>query len=163
MKKLLSLLALSFAVSAPAHAGFGVTAYMGGTNDAAALGVWAPSLDYRANGWLVQLHALDLIGELPNENLDFGFDVSAIVAKRKVGADIEGVVMPGVTFNLHSDFGFDSPGWQASVMTRMGAEIKQGMGFGIYVVPQIGASNLITGDVGLSYGGSVQISTWFKK
>jgi hypothetical protein len=31
------------------------------------------------------------------------------------------------------------------------------------VVPQIGASNLLTGDVGLSYGGSVQISTWFKK
>jgi hypothetical protein len=37
--------------------------------------------------------------------------------------------------------------------------MKQGMGFGIYVVPQIGVSNF-TGDVGLSYGGTLQFSTW---
>jgi len=163
MKKLFVLLGLALAASAPAHAGFGMTAAMGSTNDGAALGILAPTLDYRAGGVLVQAHLLDLIGELPNKNLDIGFDVSGIALKRKVGADIEGVFMPGGSVTIHSDTGFSSVGWQVLAQTRMGAEIKQGMGFGVYVVPVIGASNLLTGDVGLAYGGTLQVSAWFKK
>jgi hypothetical protein len=163
MKKLVVLLGLALAASAPAHAGFGMTAAMGSTNDGAALGILAPTLDYRASGILVQVHLLDLIGELPNKNLDIGLDVSGIALKRKIGPDVEGVFMPGGSVTIHSDTGFDSVGWQVLAQTRMGAEIKQGMGFGVYVVPVIGASNLLTGDVGLAYGGTLQVSAWFKK
>ncbi|MDP2315993.1 MAG: hypothetical protein Q8P41_24060 [Pseudomonadota bacterium] len=163
MKKFLALLGLALASATPAHAGFGMTAYMGGTNDGAALGIQAPTLDYRASGVLVQVHLLDLIGELPNKYLDLGVDVSGIAMKRKVAADVEGVLMPGGSVTLHADTGFDSVGWQALAQLRMGAEMKQGMGFGMYIVPVIGASNLLTGKVGLAYGGTLQVSAWFKK
>ncbi|MES2639677.1 MAG: hypothetical protein V4850_09345 [Myxococcota bacterium] len=163
MKKLIALLALALAASAPAHAGFGMTAAMGATNDGAALGVMAPSLDYRAKGVLVQVHLLDLIGELPNGMLDVGIDVSGIAMKRKVAPEVEGVLMPGGSVTIHSDTGFSSVGWQALAQMRMGAEMKQGMGFGMYIVPVIGASNLLTGKVGLAYGGTLQVSAWFKK
>lgn len=164
MKKLIVLLALALATTAPAHAGFGMTAAMGATNDGASLGVMAPSLDYREKGILVQVHLLDLIGELPNKTLDIGIDVSGIAMKRKVAAEVEGVLMPGGSVTIHSDTGFSSAvGWQALAQLRMGAEMKQGMGFGMYIVPVIGASNLLTGKVGLAYGGTLQVSAWFKK
>lgn len=163
MKKFMLLLGLALTAAAPAHAGFGMTAAMGATNDGAALGIMAPSLDYRASGILVQVHLLDLIGELPNGFLDIGVDVSGVAMKRKVGPEVEGVLMPGGSVTIHADTGFNSVGWQALAQLRMGAEMKQGMGFGVYVVPVIGASNLATGNVGLAYGGTLQVSTWFKK
>ena len=159
MHKLLATLALSLAVATPAYAGIGASAYVGGTNDGGTMGILAPTLDYRGGGILGQLHILDLIGELPNERLEFGLDVSGVVVRRKIGTDIEGVIMPGGTLNLNSPTSFKDPSWQILAQTRFGAEMKQGMGFGIYVVPQIGVSNF-TGDVGLSYGGTLQFSTW---
>lgn len=163
MNKLLMLLGLSLAAASPAYAGFGMTAHMGATNDGAALGLMAPSLDYRAAGVLVQVHLIDFVGELPNGLVDAGVDVSAIALKRKVGTDVEGVFMPGATVQIHADTRNDTLGWQVMAQTRMGAEMKQGMGFGVYVVPVVGVSNLLTGKVGLAYGGTLQVSTWFKK
>ncbi len=158
MKKLL-LLALGLVAAAPAYAGVGATAYVGGTNDGAAMGLLAPSLDYRGGGILAQVHLLDLIGELPNERLELGVGVSGVVVKRKVGQDVEGVIMPGGHVNFGVPTTFKNPSWQILAETRFGAEMKQGMGFGVYVVPQIGVSNF-TGNVGLSYGGTLQVSAW---
>jgi hypothetical protein len=159
MKKLLGLFGLAALFASPAYAGFGATAHLGGTSDGT---TWAPSLDYRGGGWLVQIHAIDLIGQLPNKYVDLGVDVSGVAMKRKVAEDIEGVLMPGVSLQLYSPTSFSSPGFHAVAETRLGAEIKQKMGFGMYVVPQLGVSNL-TGKMGVTYGGSLQVSAWFRK
>ncbi len=166
MNKFLALIGLALAAAAPAQAGFGMTAHMGATNDTATtpgLGILAPSLDYRAAGVLVQVHLVELIGELPNGLVDGRVGISGIVMKRKVGPEVEGVFMPGGTVQVTADTRNDTLGWQVMAQTRMGAEMKQGMGFGIYVVPSVGVSNLLTGKVGLAYGGTLQVSTWFKK
>lgn len=160
MKKLLLALALAFA-STSAQAGVGFTAGLGASTSSPYV-AFAPTLDYRTGGWLVQLHAFDLIGQLPAGNLDIGVDVTAIAIKRRVGQEVEGVFMPGAGVTLFTDTGFHSVGWRAEAEARFGAEMKQGIGFGIYVVPVLGATNL-TGSTGISYGGSVQVSTWFAK
>ena len=159
IKKLL-VVALGAMVSAPAWAGVGTTATFSATSDGP---TWTPSLDYRAGGWLVQVHLLDLIGGLPNKVVNTGVDVTNVVVKRKVAQDVEGVLMPGIGARLFADSGFETVGFNIVAKARIGAEIKQGMGFGVYVVPTIGASNLVTGDVGLAYGGGVEISAWFVK
>ena len=102
----------------------------------------APTLDYRASGWLVQLHAFDLVGQLPAGNLDLGVDVTAIAMKGKVAQEVEGVFMPGAGVTIYSDLGFSSIGWRAEVEARLGAEMKQGMGIGLYVVPVLGATKI---------------------
>lgn len=164
MKKLLALAALVLS-SSPAHAGVGSTAFLGATSDGTA---WAPSLDIRSEGWLVQIHALDLIGMLPSKYINVGLDVSKIAVKRKVGEEVEGVFMPGASVRFLADTGFASKNFNVLAEARLGAEMKQGMGFGLYVVPQIGVGNLASvgnpgGDFGLVYGGSLQASVWFKK
>lgn len=161
MKSLLGLGALlALVVPGIAHAGVGTTAYMSHLSDGTA---WWPSLDVRTKGWLVQIHALDLVGSLPNKYVDVGFDVTKNVVKKKVDEDIEGVVMPGLGARFYSaDTRFSNPQFNVVVETRMGAEIKKGAGFGMYVVPMIGVGNVATGNFGVTYGGGLQVSAWVK-
>jgi hypothetical protein len=156
MKKLLALVALL--VAAPAHAGIGATAKLGTTNDAASTFL-SPTLDYRADGILGQVHVVDLIGELVNKRVDLGVAVSGVALRRKVGQEVEGVIMPGGFLQVDSPTTFKNINWQILAQTRFGAEIKQKMGFGIYVVPMLGASNY-SGKASVSYGGGVEISAW---
>ncbi|MFZ5476489.1 MAG: hypothetical protein ACOZNI_06890 [Myxococcota bacterium] len=162
MKKLLGALALFAATTSPAWAGFGATAYMGSYQDGTA---WYPSLDYRAKGILVQVHLLDWIQGVdvttgdPVFAVNAGADVTGIAVKRKVGPDVEGVFMPGAGVRITSIS--DTMFWNVMAQGRLGAEMKQGMGFGIYVVPAVGVTNMVTGDLGLNYGGTLQVSTWF--
>jgi hypothetical protein len=160
MKKLLALVGLAALGTSPAYAGIGATAAIGSTNEAAGV-LFAPTLDYRGGGVLAQVHLLDLIGQLPNKYVDVGFDITGVALKRKVGEDVEGVVMPGAAVLLYAPTSFDSVGFHVLAETRFGAEMKQGAGIGIYVVPQLGVSNL-TGTFGVAYGGSLQVSAWLK-
>ncbi|MFN7147127.1 MAG: hypothetical protein ACK4YP_25385 [Myxococcota bacterium] len=158
MKKFLAALALGLGLSTPASAGIGTTAGIG-SSGSGELTFVAPTLDYRGGGVLVQLHALDLIGKLPNKYLDLGVGVSGIAFKRKVGADVEGVIMPGGVARIYTDTGFNALSWNVGAQARFGAEMKQGFGFGVYVVPMLGVSNF-SGKVGPSYGGTLQVSAW---
>ncbi len=184
MKKL--VLALGLTASSPAFAGVGMTAYLptpgaclvatdlGSTVVVGASGggwlcdgtTWAPSLDYRAKGWLVQLHALDTLAALAAQSVRFGAEVSGTAIKAKVANDFEGVFMVGGGFGVYrdgpsgtnnsSEFNFD-------VKARLGGERKAGVGLGIYVVPAIGLSTRLSDEVKLTYGGGIEISTWFTK
>lgn len=157
MKKLLALAALSLALVPTAQAGVGTTGWMGGYTDGTG---WFPSLDYRAKGVLVQVHALELLNGVQQGGfaLNTGVDVSYVVVKKKIAPDIEGVFMPGAGVRVadRGDIGFNF-----MAQGRMGMEMKQGAGFGVYVVPALGVSNLLTGDVGLATGGTIQVSAWF--
>lgn len=161
MKKLVGLVALLVAVYTPsAHAGFGVTAGTGGYVDGTA---WVPSLDWRANGILVQAHLLDQLAPLATGGkfyANLGADITVVSVKKKIAPEIEGVIMPGGGFRVS---GSDPLGWNVMGEARFGMEMKQGMGFGVYVVPALGITNMAKGDIGLNYGGAVQISVWMAK
>lgn len=162
MKRLLALSTLSLLLSGPAWAGVGLTGYFGGgvSRDAT---VWAPSIDWRQSGLLVQVHALDLLAPLATGQdfyVDTGVDVTYVAAKKKVGPEVEGVIMPGGGVRISTA---NDTGWYVIGEVRMGAEMKQGAGFGMYVVPYLGVTNLVHSDVGLTYGGTIQVSTWFGK
>jgi hypothetical protein len=162
MKTLLGAIGFLIASTSPAWAGTGATAYVGGYADGTR---WNPSLDYRAKGILVQLHVLDWVQAPGASGYDFvpnaGVDVTGVAIKKKVGPDVEGVWMPGGGVRIQSYGGTLS--WNAMAQARFGAEMKQGMGIGVYVVPAVGVTNFLTGDVGFNYGGSLQVSAWFLK
>lgn len=190
MKKLLVVL-LAFAAPATAFAGVGATAHLATVNDGTA---WAPSLDFRYSGFLVQLDVLNLIGglpapdkdaataswlqDLPHDQLNFGLAGSYVVLKKKCMPDIEGVFMPGLEFRYfgyigdtgkqYSDAKLTGGGVHALLEGRFGMEMKQGAGFGVYVVPQLGISSipaigLKDSKIALVYGGGVEVSAWFLK
>ncbi len=153
---LLASAALALAPS-PAQAGVGFSAggfaYTDGTS-------FAPSIDYRAKGLLVQVHLLDLLsGPAVGGGfaLNTGADVTYVVIKKKCAPEVEGVFMPGIGFRV-ADLG--DIGFNAMAKARFGAEMKKGIGFGMYVVPALGVSNFY-GKITPNYGGGVEVSAWF--
>ncbi len=154
MKKLLAIALLLAPTSA--FAGFGTTAHLTALSDGTG---WVPSLDWRTKGLLVQTHLLDTLGSTAAGGdfaLNVGVDVTSVVVKKKVAEETEGVLAAGGGIRLanYGDFGFN-----AFAEMRMGAEMKKGMGFGIYVVPQLGVST-IPGEFRVIYGGGLQVSAW---
>lgn len=171
------VLLLAAAPSA-AHAGFGATAALGGLSDGT---VWAPSLDVRFKGVHLSLQALDTIGGLTAEQLNLGLGGAFVVVKRQIGGEIEGTLSPGARIRYFQYIGdrgdalakskTQGSGFNVTAQMRMGMEIKKGMGFGVYVVPQLGVSNLAgvglgkesDAELGLTWGGGLEVSTWFLK
>ena len=158
--KRLTIVALAALYAPFAQAGIGVTAgggqYLDGTS-------WFPSIDWRDNGVLVQMHLLDQLQPIATGGKfypNLGVDVSFVAVKKKIAEEVEGVVMPGGGVRVS---GSDPLGWNVMFESRFGMEMKKGMGFGVYVVPALGVTNGVTGDVGLNYGGGVQISVWMAK
>ncbi|MCB9745407.1 MAG: hypothetical protein H6740_22705 [Alphaproteobacteria bacterium] len=145
-----------------AFAGFGASASAYALSDGTA---YYPSLDYRAKGFLAQVRLIDTIGHLQNDWFDLGIGGSYMVVNEKAAPEIEGVIMPGMDVRLMVPFGDNNADFSFNAMAkvRFGAEVKKDMGFGIYVVPQLGVSNIATGDVGLAYGGGFEVSAWSKR
>jgi hypothetical protein len=161
MKKLLCA-ALLAALPSTAFAGVGATAHLSSMNDGTS---WAPTIDYRAKGFLVQLDALSLLGTpfannedktgddfFPHDQLNFGVSASYAVLKKQCAPEIEGVFMPGLdiryigyigdTGEALNDAEMQSGGANISVKGRFGMEMKKGAGFGVYVVPKLGVSSV---------------------
>lgn len=178
MKKLLGTLGLA-ALLAPsaAFAGVGATIAQGnyfGHPGAGSYPGAAPTIDYRAKGLLVQVHALELVGSIANQDADnvnlyspdlaTGVGVSTVVTKKKVAPEVEGVVMPGGhIFFAQDKVGSESySGFNFDVEARMGMEMKKGAGFGVYVVPMIGVGKLPgdNQDMKVHTGGTLQVSFW---
>lgn len=173
----------SLGLIAPAHAGVGMTAYLPTPGECLTLievgsaevvnvsgggwlcdgTSWAPSIDYRAKGWLVQVHALDTLAALTAKSMRFGFDVSGTAIKKKVANDFEGVFMVGGGFGYYRTGEEGDGSFNFVAKTRLGAERKAGVGLGLYVVPTLGLSTRLTGETKLTYGGGLEVSAWFAK
>lgn len=171
MKKLLMLMALAAPTSA--FAGFGATAHMTALSDGTS---WAPSLDWRQKGVHINVQAIDLIDGLGNDELDLGAGFAIVAAKRTITPQVEGTVSPGLALRYYSITGDNADrsdkdqdgGFNLVGQFRMGMEMKEKMGFGVYVVPQLGVSNI--GSIGgpeddskikLVGGGGLEVSAWF--
>jgi hypothetical protein len=199
MKKFLAALALMAPGTAFAGFGATAYMAPGLTSDVYSYGAGssylaAPSLDYRQGQYLVQVRVLDLIGGLVDDpvtardgeaegNINFGAAFSAVAFKRNCAPEMDGVIMPGATihyFSVGGDYaedkdsdigGKDLPkgGFALIGESRFGFEMKKGFGFGVYVVPMLGFSNIPSvngdddGDDGgfeLAYGGGLEVSAW---
>ncbi len=170
MKKTLIVALASLAVASPAFAGFGSTGSLplGGSGATASLGglTGAPTLDYRAKGWVVQAPILDILGSALDKDekgetvvgTDLGLAVSYAVHKKMIAEETEGVLMPGAHFT-HTAMGN-----AFGVHARLGGEMKKGAGFGLYVVPKLGVFMPEGGgDTAITTGGVLEFSAWFAK
>ena len=174
MKRLLVAAALAV-VPAAAHAGMGLTWQAGGTFNSPNghyINVFGlPTLDFHQQGGMViQVNAMDLIYGLATKTLDANGDTSRAVdlaggvyfttRRYKVSEDIGGVIQPGARLEVQTNTGFDPLAVTAQAQVRMGAQAQKGMGFGIYVVPGIGAGLGQDGEADLIMSAGLQISTW---
>lgn len=174
MKRLLAV-ALLAATPLTASAGFGTTATLGSIENSIGdsdTGIQYfspqhryPTLDYKAGEFLLQIAALDLINSIGfDDNVLFGVNAYYQIQKGQVSEDVMGVVQIGGSLD------YDQAGEDINFTTlllsgRMGAQSVKKMGFGIYVVPEIGVSLASEdarpdGGMELAVGGQVQISTW---
>jgi hypothetical protein len=175
-RNLLGLTALLAALTpASALAGFGATAQLGGMSGGTS---WAPSLDWRASGVTFSLQAIDTIGGLGSDQLNLGAGITFVAIKRQIAPEVEGTVAPGARlryFGFMGDLGealddakMQSGGFNGLAQLRMGMEMKKGMGFGVYVVPMLGVTNLpglgtvkaSKAEISLAWGGGVEVSAW---
>jgi hypothetical protein len=123
-----------------------------------------PTLDYMSEGLVVQGDVLELLSGASNSTLNLGVNIYKTVQKKKVTEDINGVLQPGAKINIVSGPDFDVGGGSLALIgsARLGAQAAKGVGFGMYVVPDIGVAK--TGDeIELVVGGGVQVSAWLKK
>ena len=168
MMRFLMTLALA-AVPMIAQAGVGSTYGFGGNTSGVGPGL--PSLDFNNQGLVVQIHALDLIyhgangsGSGDKGDLLLSANVFKTVQKGKVNEDIGGVVQAGGGLAISMpEFDSDFVAWDVQLKARLGAQTQKGAGFGIYVVPGLGATNGVTGDPSIAASGMVQFSAWMNK
>ncbi len=160
----LSLLALPMTASA----GVGFTAHQSWTYSSR--NYWGspinlPSLDITNNGLVIQIHALDLIEALTYEDLDLGVAVYKTTKAGPVNDDWKGVFQPGGRLELDTNFNFDPLTVGALFEPRLGFQKADKFGFGLYVVPGIGAGvtpDPATGDTAfeLLVSGGIQVAAW---
>ena len=175
MKRFL-IAALATVIPMTAQAGFGVTHYSS-IEHSTKTGYFSsnhmlPSLDYKNGPLVIQIDALELIESMAQEDmLRLGVNVYQTSIKKKVTENFGGVVQLGGSFDYDQQSD-DLSYINVLAAMRMGAQASKGMGFGIYVVPQIGIS-MANGDgaefvrpdgsMELEVGGQLQISTWLAK
>ena len=157
-----ALAGLLAALPAAAHAGIGTTYSLGSEYSTRGLyfsPMWLPTLDIVNEGMVIQLHALDLLSGLTNEAVVLGGNIHFTTLRKNINESIGGVVQPGGSLDIVTDFDFDPLYLSALGLVRMGAQSQKGMGFGIYVVPGAGIV-LADGDLELGVSGTLQVSAW---
>ena len=117
-----------------------------------------PTLDVRIDGLLIQLYPLDLLLNLPSENIVFGASVYAEAVSRPIEGKWNAVVSPGVTLALAD---FDGLSTVIMPTARIGAQVEGDASLGVYVVPSVGLG-IVDGELGLAAGGRVEMSVWFQ-
>lgn len=167
MKRFLAALSL-LALPMTASAGVGFTAHQ--TMTYSSRGFYyspfnLPSLDITNQGLVIQIHALDLIEALTYENLDVGVALYKTTNNGAVNDNWKGVFQPGGTLEVSTDFNFDAPNAALLFEPRLGFQKADAFGFGLYIVPGIGAglaSDPLTGDseFELMVSGGVQLAGW---
>jgi hypothetical protein len=146
-----------------------------------------PTFDIKTDGWTLQFDALETIASLTRKEftndgdeamgLHFGAGVYKTTVKKDVkgdkdGGNIQGVIQPGGQLTLDTNSGFSHLNGAVLAGVRIGAQAAKGMGFGMYVVPQLGLASVrdLTPDstdptnstIGLAVGGQLQVSVWMK-
>jgi hypothetical protein len=171
MKRALVAMALLFVASDARAFGLGTTGALGLGGDLfgfdvfdfdagafdVSTGGFAPTLDLHPDPVHVQIHVLELVSALIDDGDVFiGANVYFDAVAKPVSGNWTGVVQPG--------FGVDLYGDPVTIAVtgecRLGPQVVDAAGFGIYVVPAIGIA-IDDGDAFWLAGGSLQLSAWF--
>ena len=117
---------------------------------------FGPSLDLVFDPVVLQLHVLELVDAVADEEVYLGGNVYVTVHDAPVGGPFLGVVQPGASVDLFGDPTIIAVAGEC----RLGAQAVEGAGLGIYVVPSLG---IVAGDgeADLFGGGALQVSAWF--
>jgi hypothetical protein len=162
MKKVALLAALALTPVA-ASAGVGTTGALGtelSSTDNAWGGNWVrgafwPTLDYRGDPVIVQIHVLEFLAALAQEDVFLGANIHLDLIEGAAMGQARGVIQPGVSVDILGD-----PFVLALGATgRFGFETGSNVNVGAYIGPVLGLA-FDDGDVGLLTGGSVQFSFW---
>ena len=161
MKRTLFSLAL-LALPMTASAGVGFTAHQTATYSSRGYyfsPMNLPSIDIINDGLVIQLQALDLVEGLTYENIELGASVYKTAKAGPVTGDWKGVMQPGGTLEFQTNFDFDPINIAVLFEPRMGFQKAEDFGFGLYVVPGIGAAYAAE-EVELMVSGGIQVTAW---
>ncbi len=125
---------------------------------AAPFGTW-PSLDLYLHSVTLQLHPLELVHGIMQDDIQLGANAYFAGRSFATGTALEGVIMPGASFDLAADTDFDPLDLALMAEGRAGLQAADAMGFGIYLVPGLGIA-LADGDFELMLGGRVELAIW---
>ncbi|MEN0063136.1 MAG: hypothetical protein AAGA48_13355 [Myxococcota bacterium] len=153
---------LGWVLASAQAAGFGSSV---GITPRGGPGAFYPSFDVHADPIVLQIHALEFLDGLTNDQVYFGANLYFDAGRRTIGRSrFEAVVQPGVSVDIVAE-----PGTLVVLgEARVGMEIPSADGgFGIYVVPALGVGvgepDVLPGigdDGPLIVGGALQISAW---
>jgi hypothetical protein len=120
-------------------------------------GGFVPTLDLHPSPVHIQIHVMELVSDLiDNEEIFLGANVYFDAVAQPLTGSWLGVVQPG--------FGIDIYGDPLTIAItgecRLGPQVEEGAGFGVYVVPAVGIA-LDDGDAEWIAGGAIQLSAWF--
>lgn len=115
-----------------------------------------PSLDLHPGKVTVQIHVLETLQILSNEELFLGANCYFGVVEVPNAGNVVGVVEPGFGVDLWADpFSV-----AATFETRVGAKSPGGMSWGVYAVPALGVV-ISENDTDIVIAGTLQFSAWF--
>ncbi len=170
MRKI-GLLTFLLALPSSAHAiGVGTTYGLGSGTGLAGLGNlfggggftlatsmgFLPTLDLVPGGATVQIHVLETLGALSNEEIFLGANAYFNVVQSATSGTAVGVVEPGFGIDLN----IDPVVLVVTGECRFGLTNSGDMSYGVYVVPALGIAVGDT-DTDLVVAGTVQFSVWF--
>lgn len=165
MKRTLASLAL-LAAPMTASAGIGFTAHV--ESEYSTRGFYfspmnLPTLDITNDGLVIQLNALDLVEALTYEQVDLGVNVYKTVKAGPVNDNWKGVMQAGGSLDFVGSpgFSFDPMNLALLGQARMGIQKADAFGFGVYVVPGLGAG-YVADEVELMVSGGIQVAAWMK-
>ncbi len=118
-----------------------------------------PSLDLYSDGALVQLHPLELVQGITQDDIWLWANAYFPGPTFSTGTGLEGTIMPGASFDLRADTDFKPLYLALMAEGRMGVQTAEAMGVGVYVVPGLGLA-LADGDFEVMLGGRVEIAIW---
>lgn len=149
----LTALMVGLGIHGPAHAlGLGSSVGIGFGDQQG----FAPTFDLVLDPAIIQIHALDTLDAVTNEQLYLGANVYFEVLTSPISGAAYGTVQPGFGVDLYSD----PTTIVATGEARLGVAAQQEAGFGVYVVPALGIA-ASEGDADLVIGGTLQFSVWF--
>jgi hypothetical protein len=160
-------LVLALLAPAAAHAGVGLGTTMGlgpaqvnisfdgNTVPTLSAGGFLPTLDLYFDKLKVQIHALETVDQLFNEEILLGANAYITAAQRPVSGSLDAVFAPGGGVDILGDpFTLALTG-----EAQVGVQTRGEAGIGVFVVPALGIG-ITDGDSDLIAGGTLQVSVW---
>ena len=132
---------------------------------------WLPTFDYQTDSFLIQLNLLETLASLPQENLlRLGGNGYYVLRQSQTSSNTQGIVQLGFALDVTQDNTIQNNEFTevwARLQTRIGIQMSEDYGCGIYIVPSLGWAHIpISQDTGISLqhdfvvGGGLQFSVW---